>query len=298
MKTQTLKSNSLLFVSAMIWGFAFVAQRAGMEHVGPFMFNAARFALGGISLIPLLLFNRNRAPSEKTPPPAAGRAIISGGILAGLALFMGISFQQLGIVHTTAGKAGFITGLYVVVVPILGLIWKQSPGSGTWFGAVCAVVGLYFLSFTESFTMSFGDLLVLIGMFFWALHVHVIDYYTTRIDSIQLAFMQFVLCAMLSFIISLFVEVTTFQGVIDAAIPILYAGVLSVGVAFTLQVVAQREAHPAHAAIILSLEAVFAVLGGWLILGETLALRGFVGCAFMLVGMLLSQLNFRAARSS
>ena len=178
----------------------------------------------------------------------------------------------------------------MIIVPILGLIWRQQPRIGTWIGAILAAIGLYLLSVTEEFTIALGDLLVLIGAFFWAAHVLIISWLSPRINPIKLAFSQYVACSILSLITASNVETITFKAIMAAAIPILYGGLLSVGIAYTLQVVAQREAHPAHAAILLSLEAVFAAIGGWLILGEIISARGLVGCGLMLSGMLLSQL--------
>lgn len=298
---RTLKSDALLMLTATIWGFAFVAQRVGMEYVGPFTFNGVRFALGSLSLVPLMLLKRKN-PSAITAllPPADRQTVAWGGALAGLALFMGASLQQVGLVHTTAGNAGFITGLYVVIVPLLGLFWRQRPDLGTWIGAVLAAAGLYLLSVTAAFEIAFGDLLVLVGAFFWAAHVLIIGWLSPRIESIQLACIQFAICSLLSLITAAALETMTLQGLMGAALPILYGGLLSVGVAYTLQVVAQRDARPAHAAIILSLESVFAALGGWLLLGELLSARALVGCSLMLAGMLLSQLQafvFRRKRA-
>ncbi|MFH2220303.1 MAG: DMT family transporter [Pseudomonadota bacterium] len=291
MKPETLKTDALLLLTATIWGFAFVAQRVGMDYVGPFLFNGVRFALGSAVLLPLILRNhvkKNHAHGELKAVNI--KTVILGGGFAGLSLFVGASMQQVGLVYTTAGNAGFITGLYVVIVPILGLIWKQRPAVGTWAGAILAAAGLYFLSITSEFTISFGDFLELIGAFFWAGHVLILGWLSPRIDSLKLAFTQFATCSLLSLGTAFAVEVISLQGLIQAAIPILYGGVLSVGVAYTLQVVAQKNAHPAHAAILLSLEAVFAALGGWVLLGETLTLRGMFGCALMLSGMILSQM--------
>lgn len=290
--SRTSKSNILLLVAAMLWGFAFVAQRAGMEHVGPFIFNGVRFALGGISLLPLILVNLKRRSGDDLPS-ASKKTFALGGGLAGLALFIAASFQQIGIIYTTAGKAGFITGLYVIIVPILGLLGRQRTNVGTWMGAVIAATGLYFLSVTENFTISPGDLLVLISAFFWAVHVHIIGWFSARTDPIKLAFSQFLACSALSLVAAVSTETISVQALSRAIIPILYGGLVSVGIAFTLQVVGQRHAHPAPAAIILSLETVFAVIGGWLILGENLSPRGGVGCALMLAGMLLSQLRIK-----
>lgn len=299
MKRASVKSDALLLTTAVIWGFAFVAQRIGMDYVGPFTFNGIRFAIGSLSLLPLVVVSREQPAAAKNilPPPGL-KTILLGGAALGLALFAGASLQQIGLVYTTAGKAGFITGLYVIIVPILGLIWRQQPRIGTWIGAVLAAIGLYLLSVTEEFTIELGDLLVLIGAFFWAAHVLIISWLSPRINPIKLAFSQYVACSILSLMMALNLETITFKAIMAAAIPILYGGLLSVGIAYTLQVVAQREAHPAHAAILLSLEAVFAAIGGWLILGEIISPRGLVGCGLMLSGMLLSQLWNLAGRNS
>jgi drug/metabolite transporter (DMT)-like permease len=283
-----LKADILLLTTALIWGVAFVAQRVGMDYVGPFTFNGIRFALGSLSLVPLLVLSQGRQRAQISVLGRFGTAV--GGGLTGLALFTGASLQQIGLVYTTAGKAGFITGLYVVIVPLLGLIWRQRPGTGTWIGAILAAIGLYLLSVTEEFTIDFGDALELAGALVWAGHVLIIGWLSHRIHPIQLAFFQYATCSVLSLAAALATEQISASGVYQAGIPILYGGLMSVGIAYTLQVVAQRDAHPAHAAILLSLEAAFAALAGWLLLGETLSTRGLVGCALMLSGMLLSQL--------
>lgn len=288
MKQGTVKADFLLLVTATIWGFAFVAQRVGMDYVGPFTFNAVRFALGSLSLIPLIILLGNKSPQ---PGEIKKMSVLKGGMMAGAALFAGASLQQAGLVYTTAGNAGFITGLYVVIVPILGLFWRQRPHVGTWVGAILAAFGLYFLSVTDAFTISFGDLLVLIGAFFWAGHVLLIGWLAPQTDSLKLASMQFAVCSLLSLLTAVAIETITLDGILQAAVPILYGGLGSVGIAYTLQVIAQRDAHPAHSAIILSLEGVFAALGGWLLLNEMLSLRGFFGCALMLAGMIFSEMS-------
>jgi drug/metabolite transporter (DMT)-like permease len=284
----TLRANALLLTTAAIWGLAFVAQRVGMEHVGPFTFNGVRFALGSLSLVPLWLIGRRRATSR-----TAGRdtrvLLLAGGV-AGGALFLGASLQQAGLVYTTAGKAGFITGLYVVLVPLLGLFWRQRVGPGGWVGAAAAATGLYLLSVRQGLSLDRGDALVLAGAFFWAVHVLVIGWWTSRVNAIELAALQFAICSALSLLVAVLFETITPEGITGAAIPILYGGLFSVGIAFTLQVVAQRDAAPTATAILLSLEAVFAALGGWALLGETLSWRGLAGCALMLAGVLTSQL--------
>ena len=286
MRSTALKSDSLLLLTSLIWGFAFVAQRMGMEHVGPFIFNGIRFALGALVILPFILLSKPSAP--RAPRPAS-RYLLIGGIILGLTVFGGATLQQYGLVYTTAGNAGFITGLYVVFVPILGLLRRQFPHFTVWIAALLAAVGLYFLSVTESFSIQFGDLLVLIGAVFWAMHVVIIGVMSPKVNALKLALIQYLVCAVLSLIIALAVESNTLEGLIDATIPILYGGILSVGIAYTLQVIAQKTAPPAHAAIILSLEAVFAAIGGWLVLNEEIGSRGILGCGLMLLGMLVAQ---------
>jgi drug/metabolite transporter (DMT)-like permease len=303
-----LANDSLLLLTAVIWGLAFVAQRAGMDFIGPLTYNAVRFALGAVSLLPLLAIRR-AAPrgargAAAAAQPAAGSgaasgaggrapsrwSVLTGGLLAGGILFFGASLQQAGIVHTTAGKAGFITGLYVVLVPLAGLLQRQKAGWSGWTGAALAVCGLFLISVTDSFGIGAGDLLVLAGAFFWAAHVQVVGWLSPRVDPVGLSCVQFAVCSLLSGIGALLTEKVSAAGIIAAAVPILYGGLLSVGVAYTLQVVAQRRAPPAHAAILLSLETVFAALGGALLLGEKMGARGVVGCAVMFAGMLVAQL--------
>jgi drug/metabolite transporter (DMT)-like permease len=299
-----LANDSLLLLTALIWGLAFVAQRAGMEHVGPFTYNAVRFALGALVLLPLIALRGRpeaKAPGARLSAVGASEALAAGGaalpgispLVAGLAagavLFFGASLQQVGIVSTSAGKAGFITGLYVVLVPLAGLLWGQKAGASAWVGALLSTAGLFLLSFTDALTIERGDLVVLAGAFFWAAHVQVVGALSPRTDPLRLACVQFAVCSVASGAVAIAVEHPDAAGIRAAALPILYGGVLSVGIAYTLQVVAQRRAPPAHAAILLSLESVFAALGGGLILGERLGPRGAAGCAVMFAGMLVSQ---------
>ena len=261
-----------------------------MEFLGPFTFNAARFTLGSLSLIPLLIVNQKRKFEKERFLPLNNKRLLYGGLTAGILLFLGATFQQTGLVYTSAGKGGFITGFYIILVPILGLFVKQKTSLLTWLGAVVAIVGLYFLGVDSKLDINPGDLLVFIGTFFWAIQILVIGYYSTKVDSFQLAFSQFVVCALLSFLAAIFTETIVLQNILNAYLPILYAGIFSVGIAFTIQVVAQRKAHPANAAILMGLESVFAVLGGWIILNESIPLRGLLGCFLMFIGMILSQL--------
>ncbi|WP_031482371.1 DMT family transporter [Maridesulfovibrio frigidus] len=291
MQSKNIKADVLLLITAMIWGAAFVAQRVGMDYVGPFTFNAVRFALGAFALLPLIYRLDSEKKKDGTYKKLDMNQFFKGSIIAGSALFLGSTLQQWGLVYTTAGNAGFITGMYVVFVPIMGLFFKQKTGLPTWVGVVLAVVGMYLLSVNEGFNIAFGDLLVLISAFFWAGHVIVISLISSRIDPIKFASGQFVVCSIFSFIGVFMVEEVTLSGIYAGAIPILYGGLMSVGVAYTLQVIAQQDAKPAHAAIILSLESVFAAVAGWLLLGETLTIQGLFGCGLMLCGMLVSQIK-------
>ena len=288
MRSSSLASDLLLLLTAAIWGFAFVAQRLGMDHVGPFTYNGLRFALGCLSLLPLLPAGR-RVPRAGAAPVRSRLFLLGGGAL-GLVLFVAVSLQQVALLYMTAGKAGLIPGLDVVFVPALGLLWNQRPRVGTWVGAALAAAGLYLLSVTEDFSIATGDGLVLISAVFWSFQVLLVAYLSPRVRPVELAFYQFFICALLSLAAAWGLESFKWADISAAAGPILYGGVLSVGVAYTLQVVAQRHARPAHASILMSLEAVFAAWGGWWILNEGLSLRGLVGCGLMLAGMLLSQL--------
>jgi len=291
MNISTVKANVLLFFVALIWGFVIVAQRMGLNYVGPFTFTAIRFALGALSLVPFLFFMRGKFSTSASLMPRAGTGtLVWGATLTGGVLYAGSSLQQVGLQYTTAGKAGFITGLYVVIVPIIGLFWRQKTDAGTWIGIFSAAIGLYLLSVTEALTISFGDLLQFAGAFFWAGHVLIIGWLSPRVNAIRLAFWQFVVCSILSLITAFFVETIALEEIVQAAVPILFSGVGSVGIAYTLQIVAQQKAKPSHAAIILSMETVFAAIGGWIILGEILSIRSLIGCGFMLAGMLISQL--------
>jgi drug/metabolite transporter (DMT)-like permease len=323
-RSSTIRSDTLLSLAAIIWGFAFVAQRLGMEHIGPLLFNGIRFGLGagvlmvgvklreawrhggmeawkrgsrdagkrgGAEVIGHLTGDRRLPTTDRQPPTAYG-------ILLGLILFAGATFQQAGIVYTTAGNAGFITGLYVILVPVFGIFTGQKAGVNLWGGAIFATIGLYFLSVTESFTMSNGDILVLAGAVFWAVHVLYTGWLSPRTSVMRLAITQYSVCSILSLLASFIVETNTLEGVYSAILPLLYGGLLSVGVAFTLQIVGQKKAPPAHTAIILSLEAVFAVIGGVMILSETMTDRKWLGCSLMLAGMVLAQVRVSSRQSA
>lgn len=287
MTNKQVKANLLLLLTATLWGFAFVAQKVGADLVRPFTFNAARFFLGAISLLPLLLFQFSKNKNDKMLNSYTLRA----GIIVGCVLFLGAGLQQAGIPFTTASKAGFITGLYIVLVPVFGMFFKQKTGANTWVGVMLALVGLYLLSMNENLKMEFGDLLMLCSAFAFTAHILVIDHVTKKVDPLQLSFLQFFTCAILNLVCALFMEEIVLSDIVNAGIPILYGGVLSVGVAYTLQVVAQKNAKASHAAILMSMESVFSCIGGVLILRERLNSRGIVGCILIFSAIIISQIK-------
>ncbi|WP_409297227.1 DMT family transporter [Pseudomonas sp. KCJK8993] len=287
MRSQALRADALMLVTAVIWGSAFVAQTSGMNHIGPFLYSGLRFALGSLCLLPLVL---RRPPHDRPPEPMLTRGLLLGGVLMGLALALGINLQQVGLMFTSVTNAGFITGLYVIVVPLLGLLIGQRTGLGTWLGAVLAVLGMFLLSVGDNFHVAPGDWLQLIGAFVWGGHVILVGLFASRHDPIRLAFLQFATCSVASLVLALCLEPIHWPAIISAGPAILYGGVVAVGIGYTLQVIAQKDAIASHAAIILSLEAVFAAIAGAWLLDESLQMRGYIGCALMLTGMLVAQL--------
>jgi drug/metabolite transporter (DMT)-like permease len=334
MNKKALRADILLLLTAGIWGFGFVAQRSGMEYVGPFAFNGIRFILGSLSLLPIILVRRNKMiHSAEKPVPVLGLLVPS--LVAGSCLFLAVIFQQFGILFTTAGNAGFITGLYVILTPIFGIFLGRKTGPATWFASVLTLTGLYFISIAgHSGSINPGDVIIVISSFFWTMHVLVIDrlmqaaglgeasQINSLIDPVELSAGQFAICGFFSLLgaflaepyigpaveridISLLstglfawrpfpdlimaLKAGTVSLSLDAFIPILYGGLGSVGIAYTLQVIAQRDAPPAHATIILCFEGSFAALGGVLLLGEKVGMWTLLGFIFMLAGMLTTQ---------
>ncbi|MCK5794935.1 MAG: DMT family transporter [Anaerolineales bacterium] len=287
MNTKSVQANLILLITAVIWGGGFVAQRLGMQQMGPYIFNGFRFLIGALTLVPVILVRKKPVVVEK----GDSKKILLIGAVAGLLLFFGATFQQLGLVFTTAGKAGFITGLYVVIVPLLGMLWGDRGSLYSWLGAMIAVVGLYFLSASRGLVFAPGDGFVLIGACFWALHVQFIARFSPDVDAFQLSFVQSLFTSLISFGVGIFLEDFVFDQVLSATLPILYGGVIAIGIAYTMQVIGQQNAKPTAAAIILSLESVFAAFWGWLILGELLSSRALLGSGLMLAGMMISQLR-------
>ena len=281
MTLRTHRADALLLLVAGIWGTTFVAQRAGMDHIGPYAFNAARFSLGALLLLPLAAMRPRIAPFFHA---------LKAGAALGVILFGAASFQQMGIVYTTAGKTGFITGLYVIIVPFLGYFAGLHIARRVWTGALLATAGLYLLSIRETWAFAPGDFLVFVGAFLWAAHILAIGRVAAKHDVFHLAAIQFAICGLCSLIAMPFVETVALADFRRAAFPIAYSGLFSIGLGFTLQIRAQRHAPETHAAIILSLESVFAALAGWLVLSESLTLHELIGCVLMFAGMIIAQL--------
>jgi len=280
LRGERLRADLTLLAAAVVWGSAFAACRVAAEQLGPFLYNGLRFALGALTLLPFV----GRRLRNLT------RLELWGGALAGTLLFSGSTLQQKGLQFTTAGKAGFITGLYVVLVPLfLALVWRQRPRGSSWVASLVAAVGLYLLSGVEQAALSVGDALELAGAVVWALHVITISRLAQRVDVLRLAWVQCVVCALLSLAFGIRLELHTLARLVDVWWAIAYTGVFSVGLGYTLQMLGQRHAPPADASVILSLEAVFAALAGWLMLGEMLTAWQLLGCGLMLAGMLLAQ---------
>lgn len=286
MKVRKARGNLLLLLTAMIWGSSFVAQSAGADVISPAFFNGSRMLLGSLVLAPLAVYRMRRYV-----PASSRRTLLTGGVCCGLLMFTGSYLQQIGIAYTTAGKAGFLTALYVVLVPVLGIFLKKRPKPILWVSVALACVGLYFLCFTDkTFSLAMGDTLMLSGAVLFAFHILVIDHFSPLVDGVCLSFVQFLTAGSLGLLVAFATEQPTFAALGAAAVPILYTGIFTMGVAYTLQIVAQKDIDPTVASLILCMESVFAVVFGWLILHETLSLREGVGSVFMFIAILLAQL--------
>ena len=284
MKHRKLVSSLMLIVAALIWGTAFVAQRKGMEYAGPLAFNGVRTLIGSLVLLPVALIFRPSAPTNL-------RKTLLAGLLCGLCLFMATNLQQIGLTSTEAGKAGFITTFYIILVPVLGLFLRKKTGAVTWLAVAVALVGLFFLCVKPGgVRIAPGDLLVLGCAFFFAVQILVIDFFVQEVDGVLLSCVQFAVDGVLSLAAAFLFEKPDFPALFRGWIPLLYTGILSCGVAYTLQILGQKNLHPTVASLLMSLESAFAVLGGWLILHERLTRRELLGCALMLAAVLLVQL--------
>lgn len=301
MKKTEIGSAALLFLAAFIWGVAFVAQSVGMDYVGPFTFNGCRFLIGGLVLTPFALI-RDRQHDKSASFQALSvekqkeykRTTLIGGLCCGVAICIASSFQQAGMQYTSVGKAGFITALYIVLVPVFGIFMKRKVSPVIWFGVVLAAIGIYFLCITESFSINYGDLLIFICAVCFTFHILIIDYFAPKADGVALSCIQFWFSGIVCMSIALLKENPNITAILQAAIPILYAGVLSCGVAYTLQIIGQKNMKPAVASLILSLESVISVLAGWVILKEVLTGRQFLGCVLVFAAVILAQIPVKS----
>lgn len=288
-KVKKIINPLLLVLAAIIWGFAFVAQKSGADSIEPFTLNAARSFVGGIFLLPVIYILKDKAP--KPIEKGTKKDLIIGGVLCGTVLYAATAFQQFGLTEgTDAGKAGFITALYIVLVPVFSIFLKKKTGFKTWFSVALSVVGLYLLCVTGKLTIAPSDLTVLVCALIFTVHILVIDHFSPKVEGIKMSCIQFFVCGILS-LISLFIwgETLSINALLSAAFPILYLGIMSSGIAYTLQIIGQRDTDPTLASILMSLESVFAVLAG-AIFGETLSGREALGCVVMFIAIIISQL--------
>ena len=289
-----MKNNVLLVLTALIWGCAFVAQSVGMDYVGPFTFNMARFLIGAIVLLPVIWFmdRQRKTGAEKG---AGQKTLIIGGICCGTALAVASTLQQWGILFTTVGKAGFITAMYIVIVPLLGVFIGKKVRPLIIGCVAIAVVGFYFLCMTESLRLGLGDFLVLLCAIAFSIHILVIDHFSPKVDGVKMSAIQFLTAAIISAVPTLLWEQPVLTEILQAWQPVLYAGVMSCGVAYTLQIIAQKNADPTVASLLLSLESVFSVLAGWVLLGQGLSLKELFGCVLIFCAIILAQLPEKKA---
>lgn len=297
----TLRQSCILFLTALIWGVAFVAQSAGMEYLGPFTYNGVRSVLGGLVLLPCIaLLGRIQGQSGaetgsvQGQSGAAGRKqLLTGGLCCGIVLFVASNFQQFGIQYTTVGKAGFITAMYIVIVPLLGLLVHRKVGLQVWIGVLFGITGLYLLCMKDSFRLEKGDALVLVCAFIFSLHILVIDHFSQKVDGVKMSCIQFWVCGILSLLCSFVFETPNLQNILAAWMPVCYGGILSCGVAYTLQIIGQKGMNPTVASLILSMESVVAVVAGFLILGQSMSRRELFGCLMMVLAIVSAQLPER-----
>lgn len=290
-----IRNSLLLLLTATIWGVAFVAQSVSMDYIGAFTFNAIRCLIGSLTLLPVIWLLDKKRPVEekkKISGPSERRTLIIGGICCGVLLCLASNFQQFGIKYTTVGKAGFITACYIIIVPIIGIFLKKKCSPFIWIAVILSLSGLYLLCLTpgEGFAVGKGELLVLICAFLFSLHILVIDHFSPLADGVKMSCIQFLVAGILSGIPALLFENPTLSGLLAAKIPILYAGIMSCGVAYTLQIVGQKNMNPTIASLILSLESCISVIAGWLILGQNLSGREILGCVLMFIAIILAQL--------
>lgn len=299
-ETKQLRGGAMLMLTALIWGTAFVAQSVGMDYLGPCAFTAVRNFIGCVALLPVIgLASRLRSgaqPEEAAPAPGK-KALFGWGAACGLLLGGATLLQQAGMQTASAGKAGFLTALYIVIVPVLGIFLGRRPGLKVWMGVVLALVGAYLLSVKGGAGIASGDLLVIASAVVFSLHILVIDSVPAGVDGVRLSCVQFLVAGAFALVLALFLETFTWRDILSAWVPLLYTGVVSSGVGYTLQILGQRTVNPTVACLILSLESVFAALAGWAILGQALSLRELFGCALVFVAVILAQLPRKKGRA-
>ena len=290
------RGYSLLLLTAMIWGCAFVAQSVGMDYIGPFTFQAVRCLLGAITLVPVLLI-RKALPAGGRPAKSGNKTLLLGGVLCGTVLFAATNLQQFGLCHTTVSKSGFISALYILIVPILGLFLHKKVKPIVWGCLLAACLGLYLLSMEGGVgAISVGDVLTLCSAACFAVHILVIDYFSPRVDGVKLSFLQFTVSSLLSALCMILWETPKLPAILNCWLPLCYTGIMSSGVAYTLQILAQRDTKPAVATLLMSLESVFAAVFGWLLLKETLSVRQLLGCAILFAATVLALLPQKNVR--
>ncbi|MCI9343265.1 MAG: DMT family transporter [Lachnospiraceae bacterium] len=287
-------SSLLLFLAACIWGVAFVAQSVGMDYMGPCTFNGIRFLIGGTVLLPLVYVRVKK--KKNTPEELPPALTLKGGICCGLAICAASLCQQIGIMETTVGKAGFITTLYIIIVPVFGLFLRKKVPGKVWIAAAVAAVGMYMLCINESFSVSRGDAFVFLCAIIFAVHILVIDYFSPKTDGVALSCIQFYTAGIICTVAAFAVETPTWGQFVSGIVPILYAGVMSCGVAYTLQIIGQKNVEPTVASLILSMESVVSVLAGWVILGQELSSKELAGCVLVFAAVILVQYNGRAQK--
>lgn len=291
---RNIKGPVYLFLTAFIWGTAFVAQSVGTEYVGPFTFNMSRSVLAGLFLIPVIAVMQRISPEhEKSERTESRKTLVAGGVLCGIALFVASNLQQIGIEYTTVGKAGFITAMYIILVPIFSIFLHKKAGIKLWISVVIAVAGLYLLCMNGSFSIAKGDLIVFLCAIAFSFHILIISHFSPKVDGVKMSCIQFWVTAILSAVFMVIFERPDFGAVLDAWLPICYAGVLSSGVAYTLQIVGQKDMNPTVASLIMSLESVISVIAGWAILHQTMGMREIAGCVLMFIAIILAQLPER-----
>ena len=299
-ETVPVRNSLLLLLTATIWGIAFVAQSVSMDYIGGFTFNSIRSLIGSLTLLPvILLLSKPKSAEEKnrSQTSSSQKTLITGGICCGILLCLASNFQQFGIKYTTVGKAGFITACYIIIVPVIGIFLRKKCSPFIWIAVILSLCGLYLLCLTpgEGFAIGKGELLVLICAFLFSIHILVIDHFSPLVDGVKMSCIQFFVCGILSGIPALLLEKPDLTDILAAKVPVLYAGIMSCGVAYTLQIVGQKNMNPTVASLILSLESCISVIAGWLILGQSLSSREIGGCILMFGAIILAQLPQKEA---